>query len=101
MGDDLMGALGNTSITNNENIGALFSQSSKQVVETQKDDGKLKHNRSAKFTDIEIERLNKIKIAIGTDNDSKALRWCLNKIWESYEDEIKKIAEKKMDVGTL
>lgn len=45
--------------------------------------------------------LDKIKTAIGTDNDSKALRWVLKKLWEMQGDEIEKIAEKKKNVGTL
>lgn len=58
-------------------------------------DEKLKHNRSAKFTDLEIEHLDKIMLAIGTDKVSKALRWCLSKAWETHGDEIEKIAEEK------
>lgn len=118
-------AIGNTMIDENDNIGALLGQPQKQVeentenqeethrvvekLETRKtkkqeeklDNEKLKHNRSAKFTDLEIEHLEKIMLAIGTDQVSKALRWCLSKAWEAHRDEIEKIAEEKKKIGTL
>ena len=119
MGDGLIRtAIGNTTIDENDNIGALLGQQIKvekmsttqaetPVVEkAEKKDGnadneKLKHNRSAKFTDLEVEHLDKIMLAIGTDKVSKALRWCLNKAWEAHGDEIEKIAEQKKKIGTL
>ena len=118
-----MRAIGNTKLDENDNIGALLGQLPSQVEETvvdrveipaagkipkktrtgeeNKDDDKLKHNRSAKFTDLEIEQLEKIMIAIGTDKVSKALRWCLNKAWEAHGDEIEKIAKQKKEIGSL
>jgi hypothetical protein len=81
MGDGLMRAIGNTKLDENDNIGALLGQllnpAEKTVVdleeipaagkmpkktqtgEENKDDDKLKHNRSAKFTDLEVEQLDK------------------------------------------
>ncbi len=113
-------AIGNTTIDENDNIGTLLGQQQTQVekntanreeiptivgkMEKQEqniDDEKLKHNRSAKFTDLDIEHLEKIMLAIGTDKVSKALRWCLNKAWEAQGDEIEKIAEQKKKIGTL
>jgi hypothetical protein len=126
MGDDIMRiAIGNTTIDENDNIGALLGQQQMQAeknianreeipaavgkVEKGKigkqdeniDNKKLKHNRSAKFTDLEVEQLEKIMLAIGTDKVSKALRWCLSKAWEAHGDEIEKIAEEKKKIGTL
>lgn len=110
-------ALGNMKFDENDNIGALLGQP-KKVEKTstaqaempvvkkaekkeENTDEKLKHNRSAKFTDLEIEHLDKIMLAIGTDKVSKALRWCLSKAWETHGDEIEKIAEEKKKIGTL
>ena len=110
-------AIGNTKIDENDNIEALLGKQTKvektsttqvemPVVEKaekkeKNTDEKLKHNRSAKFTDLEIEHLDKIMLAIGTDKVSKALRWCLSKAWETHGDEIEKIAEEKKQIGTL
>lgn len=94
-----MGVLGNSSINENENIGALFSHPVRAIL-TKKDD-KLKHTRSAKFTDAEIEKIDNIKTVIGTDNDSKALRWILEKLWEVHGVEIEKIAKMKKNVGNI
>jgi hypothetical protein len=118
MGNDLMrSAIGNTKIDENDNIGALLGQQKRveKTLEIQAEisaaeraekkeenpDEKLKHNRSAKFTDLEVEQLEKIMLAIGTDKVSKALRWCLSKAWEAHGDEIEKIAEQKKKIGTL
>jgi hypothetical protein len=121
MGDGPMRtAIGNTTIDENDNIGALLGQQQTQVekytanreeacsivekVEKQEENinkEKLKHNRSAKFTDLEVEHLEKIMLAIGTDKVSKALRWCLSKAWEAHGNEIEKIAEEKKKIGTL
>ena len=118
-----MRAIGNTKLDENDNIGALLGKLPNQAENTavnreeipadgkipkkmqtgeeNKDDDKLKHNRSAKFTDLEVEQLEKIMIAIGTDKVSKALRWCLNKTWEAHGDEIEKIAKQKKEIGSL
>jgi len=97
-----MAALGKTTIDKNLDIGALFGEPVKEPSSRKsKQDNALKHSRSAKFTDLEIEQLKKIMIAIGTDQHSKALRWCLNKTWDVYGDEIEKIAEEKKKIGVL
>ena len=116
-----MRAIGNTKLDENNDIGALLgqqpNQAEKKVVnkaeipavgkvpekaqKIEENDDKLKHNRSAKFTDLEAEQLEKIMIAIGTDKVSKALRWCLNKAWEAHGDEIEKIAKQKKEIGSL
>lgn len=118
-----MRAIGNTKLDENDNIGALLGQQPDQAEKTavnraeipavrkvpektqteeeNANDDKLKHNRSAKFTDFEVEQLDKIMIAIGTDKVSKALRWCLNKAWETHGDEIEKIAKQKKEIGSL
>ena len=121
MGNDpVRTAIGNTTIDENDNIGALLGQQQAQVEknttsleekpavvdkmekqEENTDKEKLKHNRSAKFTDLEVEHLEKIMLAIGTDKVSKALRWCLSKAWEAHGNEIEKIAEEKKKIGTL
>jgi hypothetical protein len=118
-----MRAIGNTKLDENNDIGALLGQQPNQAeksvvkraeipaagkvpekvqqIEENANDDKLKHNRSAKFTDLEAEQLEKIMIAIGTDKVSKALRWCLNKAWEARGDEIEKIAKQKKEIGSL
>jgi len=118
-----MRAIGNTKLDENDNIGALLGQQPNQVeipavhrteipvagkipekvqtIDENTNDDKLKHNRSAKFTDLEVEQLDKIMIAIGTDKVSKAIRWCLNKAWEAHGDEIEKIAKQKKEIGSL
>lgn len=126
MGDDSMRtAIGNTTIDENDNIGALLGQQQMQIEkntenreeipaavgktekgkmgkqEVNTGDEKLKHNRSAKFTDLEVEQLDKIMLAIGTDKVSKALRWCLSKAWEVNGDEVERIAEEKKKIGIL
>jgi hypothetical protein len=123
MGNGLMKAIGNTKLDENDDIGALLGQKPNkarnptvnkaeisaaekvpekaQMIEENANDDKLKHSRSAKFTDLEIEQLDKIMIAIGTDKVSKALRWCLNKSWEAHGDEIENIAQKKKEIGSL
>jgi hypothetical protein len=126
MGDDPMRtAIGNTTIDENDNIGALLGQQQTQIEkntenreeipaavgktekgkmgkqEVNTGDEKLKHNRSAKFTDLEVEQLEKIMLAIGTDKVSKALRWCLSKAWEVNGDEVERIAEEKKKIGIL
>lgn len=118
-------AIGNTTIDENDNIGALLGQQQMQIEkntenreeipaavgktekgkmgkqEVNTGDEKLKHNRSAKFTDLEVEQLDKIMLAIGTDKVSKALRWCLSKAWEVNGDEVERIAEEKKKIGIL
>jgi hypothetical protein len=126
MGDDSMRtAIGNTTIDENDNIGALLGQQQMQIEKNAENreemsaavgktekgkmgkqegnigDEKLKHNRSAKFTDLEVEQLEKIMLAIGTDKVSKALRWCLSKAWEVNGDEVERIAEEKKKIGIL
>jgi hypothetical protein len=110
MGDELMGAIGKTKLDDNDDISALLGQhpdikkpavKKEENMSEKKDDEKLKHNRSAKFTDLEVEHLDKIMLAIGTDKVSKALRWCLTKAWEAHGDEIEKIADQKRNIGTL
>lgn len=118
-------AIGNTTIDENDNIGALLGQQQMQIEKNTENreeipaavgktekgkmgkqegntgDEKLKHNRSAKFTDLEVEQLEKIMLAIGTDKVSKALRWCLSKAWEVNGDEVERIAEEKKKIGIL
>ena len=118
-----MRAIGNTKLDENDDIGALLGQppnkaeknvvnraeipavgnvlEKAQKIEENANEDKLKHNRSAKFTDLEAEQLEKIMIAIGTDKVSKALRWCLNKAWEAHGDEIENVANKKKEIGSL
>lgn len=112
-----MSAIGKTRLDDNEDISALLGQSvnseqttgkkaenileSKKIEAEKRDNSKLKHNRSAKFTDLEAEQLDKIMLALGTDKVSKALRWCLHKVWETQGEEIEKIAQEKKKIGSL
>lgn len=71
------------------------------VPKTEKRDDRLKNYRSAKYSDAEIERIEMIKQAIATDNDSKALRWCLEKVWDMYGEQIERVAQMRSQIGTL
>jgi len=64
-------------------------------------DEKPKYSKAAQFSEQEIEYLQQIMIAIGTDQFSKAMRWCVHKTWEVYGEEIKRIAEEKKKIGVL
>ena len=112
-----MSAIGKTKLDDNEDISVLLGQpvkreqtagknaentpESKKAEAEKGDNDKLKHNRSAKFTDSEVEQLDKIMLALGTDKVSKALRWCLHKVWETQGEEIEKIAQEKKKIGSL
>jgi len=53
-------------------------------------DDKLKHNRSAKFTDLEVEQLEKIMIAIGPIKYPKLLDGALIKHGKRMGTKLKK-----------
>jgi hypothetical protein len=73
----------------------------KTEIISEKEAAKMKHNRSAKYTDEEDELLKKMMVAYGTDQVSKVLRWMLHKTWEQYGDQIEEIYEKKRKIDTL
>lgn len=99
----------------NNSIDSMFEYNGDQVPENNENeitdaqsgddpkrkDERLKNYRSAKYSDAEIERIEMIKQAIATDNDSKALRWCLEKVWDMYGEQIEKVAQMRSQIGTL
>lgn len=56
------------------------------------DDEKLTQYRSAKYSDNDIKKLNKIAKAYGL-NDSEALRMCVKIAWDSRGDEIEQLVK--------
>ena len=65
-----------------------------EPVKNENEDGdeKLTQYRSAKYSDKDIEKLNKITKAYGL-NDSEALRLCLKITWDTHGDEIESLAK--------
>ncbi len=57
------------------------------------DDEKLTQYRSAKYSDVDIERLRKIIKAVGLKNESEALRWILKTLWDIHGEEIERVAK--------
>src|SRR5665811_842224 len=47
-------------------------------------DPNFRMTKSARLSGTEIEKLDKIKIAIGSSLDSDAIKWALEKTWEQY-----------------
>lgn len=62
------------------------------IQEVNEEDEKLTQYRSAKYSDKDIEKLNKIAKAYGL-NDSEALRLCIKMAWDTYGGEIEKLAK--------
>jgi len=62
------------------------------ITEGNEEDEKLTQYRSAKYSDKDIEKLNKIAKAYGL-NDSEALRKCVKMAWDSCGDEIEQLAK--------
>ncbi|MDD2260351.1 MAG: hypothetical protein PHO87_05070 [Acholeplasmataceae bacterium] len=62
------------------------------IKEDNEDEEKLTQYRSAKYSDKDIEKLNKIAKAYGL-NDSEALRLCIKMAWDTYGVEIEKLAK--------
>lgn len=89
-----MAGMGETSLKKSEKsektIGKFFStESSKQSQE------KYIIQKGFKISQKQNENLKKIKIALGTDLDSEALRWCFDQVWELRGKEIEEVARKK------
>lgn len=57
--------------------------------------------RSAKYTESQIQKLKKIKLALSTTNDGEALRWALDAAYTANEKKIERIAEEKKKIGVL
>lgn len=91
-----MAGMGETSLKKSEKsektIGKFFStESSKQSQE------KYTIQKGFKISQKQNENLEKIKIALGTDLDSEALRWCFDQVWELRGKEIEEVARKKKE----
>jgi hypothetical protein len=89
-----MAGIGETSLKKSEmsekTIGKFFStESNKQSQE------KYTIQKGFKISPKQNENLEKIKIALGTDLDSEALRWCFDQVWELRGKEIEEVARKK------
>jgi hypothetical protein len=96
-----MAGMGETSLnkpekseTPEKTIGKLFSkESSKQ------DQERYTIQKGFKISQKQNQNLEKLKIALGTDLDLKALRWCFDQIWELKGKEIEEIAQKKKEIS--
>lgn len=96
-----MVGMGETSLKKSEKsetpektIGKFFStESSKQSQE------RYTIQKGLKISQKQNENLEKIKIALGTDLDSEALRWCLDQVWELRGKEIEQVARKKEEIS--
>jgi hypothetical protein len=100
MGDEVMSALGNTNLDKNNDISGIFSSAKKAKSKSSEKAQEVKptHTRGAKYTDAEIEQLETIMIALGTDNISKAIRYCLSTTWEYEGKQLEEIAQKKKEL---
>ena len=92
-----MAGMGETSLKKSEKsektIGKFFStESSKQSQE------KYIIQKGFKISPTQNENLEKIKIALGTNLDSEALRWCFDQVWELRGKEIEEVARKKKEI---
>ena len=96
-----MAGMGETNLKKSEKsetpektIGKFFStESSKQ--------GKERYTiqKGFKISPKQNQNLEKLKIALGTDLDSEALRWCFDQIWELKGSEIEEVAKKKKEIS--
>lgn len=62
---------------------------------------KLTQYRSAKYSDRQIEQLEKIKEALSTTNDGEALRWALDAAYKANKRKIERIVEEKQRIESL
>jgi hypothetical protein len=93
-----MAGMGETSLKKSEmsekTIGKFFStKSSKQSQD------RYTIQKGLKISQKQNENLEKIKIALGTDLDSEALRWCFDQVWELRGKEIEEVARKKEEIS--
>ncbi|AKB49263.1 hypothetical protein MSBRW_0010 (plasmid) [Methanosarcina barkeri str. Wiesmoor] len=94
-----MAGIGETSLKKSEKsetpektIGKFFStKSNKQNQE------RYTIQKGLKISQKQNENLEKIKVALGTDLDSEALRWCFDQVWELRGKEIEEVARKKKE----
>lgn len=73
----------------------------KRAAKKSTEEEKPRHSKTVKYTDSENEQIEKIKTAIGTDKDSKALRWALSVAWRAKHNKIERIVEEKGRIETL
>lgn len=62
---------------------------------------KLTQYRSAKYSERQIEQLEKIKLAMGTTNEGEVLRWALDEAYRANKKKIERIVEEKQRIETL
>lgn len=62
---------------------------------------KLTQYRSAKYSDRQIDQLEKIKGALSTTNDGEALRWVLDAAYKANKRKIERIVEEKQRIESL
>ena len=88
-----MAGMGETSLKKPEKtIGKFFSTKS-----IKQDHERYTIQKGFKISPTQNQNLEKLKIALGTDLDSEALRWCFDKIWELKGKEIEEVAQKKKE----
>jgi hypothetical protein len=96
-----MSALGNTNLDKNNDLSGFLnpSKKSKSKSSEQSQEVKPTHTRGAKYTDAEIKQLETIMVALGTDNISKAIRYCLSATWEYEGKMLEELAQKKRELN--
>lgn len=93
-----MAGLGDTSLNKDKKaINMFLSSPGKQSTTTA--DSTFRHQKGIKLSDRQDVNLSDLKVALGTENDSEAIRWALDKIFELKGDEIREIAEKKRSMS--
>jgi hypothetical protein len=94
--------MGRTKIDDIDDISGLINAPVQTEESPEKsEEDKPKHTRSAKFSDSELKQLDKIMVALGTDQVTKALKWCFKRSWEVDGDKIEKLYEIKKNAGSL
>jgi hypothetical protein len=94
-------ALGSTSLKKNDNIDALLGKSSAGKAPSSPTKSPGIAIKGAKFTDEEVEKIHMVKMMLGTDNTSEALRWFIKAAWTTHGDKIKEIVEKKESISSI
>jgi UDP-galactopyranose mutase len=101
MGGMSMAGMGETSLkkpeileTPEKTIGKFFSTTS-----SKQDKERYTIQKGFKISQKQNQNLEKLKIALGTDLDSEALRWCFDQIWQLKGEEIEEVARKKKEIS--
>jgi hypothetical protein len=94
--------MGRTKIDDIDDMSGLINAPVQPATSPENPEGdKPRHTRSAKYSDSELKQLEKIMVALGTDQVTKALKWCFKRAWEVDGEKIEKLYEIKNNAGSL